>query len=73
YDTVYLLEGIKASGFLLLDIYTEHLQAYASVRLPHKDPFDSLLVAQSEVENCIFLTADANILGSNYTTHDARQ
>jgi PIN domain nuclease of toxin-antitoxin system len=73
YDTNYLLEGIKLSGFLVLDIGTDHLQAYPTVQLPSKDPFDLLLVTQAYVEQYMFITADSNILNSSYTVHDATQ
>ena len=71
YDTDYLLEGIKLSGFSLLDIDTEHLQMYSTTKLPNNDPFDLLLVTQSHVEQCIFITADSKILGSAYAMQDA--
>jgi PIN domain nuclease of toxin-antitoxin system len=71
YDTDYLLEGIKLSGFLLLDIDTDHLQVYPTVQLSNKDPFDQLLVTQALVEQYMFVTADGRILNSSYTVQDA--
>jgi PIN domain nuclease of toxin-antitoxin system len=71
YDTDYLLEGIELSGFSVLDIDTEHLQTYPTVQLPHKDPFDMLLVAQAYVEQYMFVTVDNTILNSSYIVHDA--
>lgn len=71
YDTNYLLEGIHLSGFTVLDIQSEHLQTYSSVRLPHKDPFDSLLIAQAQAEQLLFVTADDQILQSAYNLQDA--
>ena len=71
YDTNYLLEGVKLSGLSLLDIDTEHLQAYPTIQLFNKDPFDLLLVAQANVEQYLFITADNMILGSSYATQDA--
>jgi PIN domain nuclease of toxin-antitoxin system len=71
YDTDYLLEGIKLSGFSLLDIDTEHLQIYPTTQLPNKDPFDLLLVTQALVEQYMFITADGKILNSSYTVQDA--
>ena len=71
YDTEYLLEGIKLSGFSLLDIDTEHLQMYSITQLPNNDPFDLLLVTQAHFEQYKFITADRNILNSSYTLQDA--
>lgn len=71
YDTDYLLEGLKSSGFSLLDIDTEHLQMYPTVQLTHQDPFDLLLVAQAHVEQYLFITADAKIVSSSYAVHNA--
>ncbi|HEX4774357.1 MAG TPA: type II toxin-antitoxin system VapC family toxin [Candidatus Saccharimonadales bacterium] len=71
YDTKYLLEGIKLSGFSVLDIETDHLQAYPTTQLLYKDPFDLLLVTQAYVEGYMFITADGKILESSYTVQDA--
>ena len=71
YDTNYLLEGINLSGFSVLDIDVDHLQAYPTTRLPSKDPFDLLLVTQAYVEQYIFVTADSKIIESSYNVQDA--
>jgi len=43
----------------------EHAHALRVARLPphHSDPFDRLLVAQSQLERCSLLTADAQLFG----------
>lgn len=71
YDTDYLLEGIQLSGYLLLGIEIDHLQRYMSIELPHKDPFDLLLVAQAETEKLTFVTADDRVLKSAYDIQNA--
>lgn len=71
YDTNYLLEGIKLSGYSLLDIDVDHLQKYTSVELLHGDPFDLMLVAQAETENFIFVSADNKLLESTYDIQNA--
>jgi len=72
YDTNYLLEGIKLSGFSVLDVDTDHLQAYPTIQLLlNKDPFDLLLVTQAYVERYMFITADSKILESSYAVQDA--
>lgn len=42
----------------LVDIKIPHLSAYQQLPLIHKDPFDRLLIAQSQVENFWLLTDD---------------
>lgn len=53
----------EVTGFEWLDIKNEHLLSLA--RLPlfddHRDPFDRLLVAQSQTEPLILLTSDAKL------------
>ena len=71
YDTNYLLEGVKLSGFSVLDVDTDHLQAYPTTQLLNKDPFDLLLVTQAYVERYMFITADSKILESSYPVQDA--
>ena len=41
------------------DIQFPHLKRVAELPLHHRDPFDRLLVAQSQVENLPILTSDA--------------
>lgn len=67
-----LMAGAQELNLVRLPLRDEHLLLMGSIKLPRKDLFDALLVAQSESENCIFITADNNILDSNYTTYDAR-
>jgi PIN domain nuclease of toxin-antitoxin system len=59
-----LLSQIEASGFTELPVRHRHTEALGSVSLPHRDPFDRLLVAQARVEGLTFLTADRLILGA---------
>ena len=57
----YVADRIRLHGFSALPIEISHtLQAY---ELPpiHADPFDRLLVAQSQMEDLPILTADAEI------------
>lgn len=71
YDTNYLLDGVKLSGFSVLDIDIDHLQAYPTTQLLNKDPFDLILVTQAYVEQYMFITADSKILESSYIVQDA--
>ena len=54
-----------------ITITTAHMDAYLDIKLPQKDPFDTMLVAQSESEGMAFMTADKAILGSKYNVLDA--
>lgn len=60
-DIAKFARSVEKNGFEWLDIRNEHLLAVA--RLPvfedHRDPFDRLLVAQSQTEPLVLLTADA--------------
>lgn len=67
-----LLAGIQQLSFQLLDLRTDHFAAYAGIQLPHRDPFDRLLVAQSYAEGIPFVTADTHIIDSPYTSINVR-
>lgn len=47
----------------LVDIRIPHLGAYQQLPLIHKDPFDRLLIAQSQVEDFWLLTDDSKFSG----------
>jgi PIN domain nuclease of toxin-antitoxin system len=71
YTTAKLVEGLEQSGFTLLALAPEHIEAYGRVHLAHNDPFDTLLVAQSEAAGCQFVTADKQILNGHRVALDA--
>ena len=75
YSTEELIKGLTDSGFELLSFGAEHLRSYNSVLLPHSDPFDALLVSQSESESALFITADKQILckTGTYAVFDCAQ
>lgn len=68
YSPAELVEGVQVLNLERLPLRDEHILAILGVQLTHKDPFDVLLVAQSQTEDCILLTADSNILDSKYRT-----
>ena len=47
----------------ILPIHMEHAVALASLPLHHRDPFDRMLIAQSQVEKMAILTNDPAIRG----------
>lgn len=72
YKPADILHNYKNAGLQLLGLSEEHLQAMLTVELPHKDPFDELLVAQAKHESIKLLTADSTLISSKYPTIDAR-
>ena len=60
-DLAQFTRNIEKGGFDWLDIKNEHLLAVAALPVfdDHRDPFDRLLVAQSQAEPLVLLTVDA--------------
>jgi len=54
-------KGILKSRFQLLPIELKHLLKLENLPEFHKDPFDRILISQSQVENLTFITADPKI------------
>jgi PIN domain nuclease of toxin-antitoxin system len=46
----YVLSRLAAQHFNVLDVKAAHVLAVARLPLHHRDPFDRLLIAQSDVE-----------------------
>ena len=53
-----LSEIISVSGFELLSITGTHVLELEKLPLFHNDPFDRMLIAQTRVEQLIFITVD---------------
>jgi PIN domain nuclease of toxin-antitoxin system len=49
----------QTNGLELLPVQLDHVLALDSLPLHHKDPFDRLLIAQSQVENAVLVSADS--------------
>lgn len=62
YSPVELKKGISALNIALLDLKVDHIVNLSKIAIKHNDPFDNLLLAQSEYENYQFLTADLEVL-----------
>ena len=56
------VEKIAAAGLTALPVTLAHSVAINEVEVPHKDPFDRLLLATAEIEGLKFLTADRVLL-----------
>ena len=59
----YVTTQTKRNGIALLPIELPHVLYVATMPLHHRDPFDRLLVAQSEVERLPLVSADAVLDG----------
>ena len=64
YSITELINGVQDLNATFLKLERGHLKKFENIDLEHKDPFDMLLVAQSEAEFSIFMTVDKSILGS---------
>ncbi len=60
-------QGLGEAGLKELSITSDHARAVTNVVLPHKDPFDALLVAQARVEGLTLVTTDEAILRAGLT------
>ncbi len=60
-DVVRLRRALLQSGYQELKVDADHAMHVGSLPLIHKDPFDRLLIAQSQVELMTFITVDAHL------------
>lgn len=51
-------QGVEHSGFRRLLITFEHTETAAALPRHHGDPFDRMLVAQAQLEQCTLVTHD---------------
>lgn len=72
YNPEDIMKGCSEMGLSRLNILDKHINAMKNIKLPHKDPFDELLVAQADSESMTLLTADRLLIESEYKTFDAR-
>jgi len=54
----FLPDMISQEGFTVLPVKLEHATHVYKLPLHHRDPFDRLLIAQSQIENCPLISAD---------------
>ena len=60
-DSAALRHGLRANGFTELGITAEQVIAVQALPWIHRDPFDRLLVAVSQVEGVPLLTVDGSL------------
>jgi PIN domain nuclease of toxin-antitoxin system len=65
-------DAIDRSGLRNLPVTRHHTLACDLTTLPHKDPFDAVLVAQATIERLTLLTADGKLLSAVSDAVDAR-
>ena len=53
--------GLIDNGYVELPVFGAHAVAVEALPPIHNDPFDRLLVAQSQVEGIVLLTSDATV------------
>lgn len=53
---------VAGTGLVELPVTAQHARALASVDVPHKDPFDRLLLAQAVIEGLTLITSDRALL-----------
>ena len=58
-----ITEQLEAQGFKLLPVLPRHIEAVRNLHCAHTDPFDLLLIAQTQDERLTLLTRDSVILG----------
>ncbi|MEY4902514.1 MAG: hypothetical protein RLZZ292_329 [Bacteroidota bacterium] len=56
-----IIQETQNLGFRLLPIENAHILKVETLPFYHRDPFDRLLIAQSQVENLILLSKDENM------------
>ena len=52
---------LQLNGFDLLPIKTSHILHSASLPMLHRDPFDRMLIAQTQIEKLSLVTVDQHI------------
>ena len=60
-DTRLFRRGLIDNGYVELAVFSAHAVAVEALPPIHKDPFDRLLIAQSQVEGIVMLTSDATV------------
>jgi len=54
-------EALVDSGYILLPIRVEHVEAVRDLPLHHREPFDRLLVAQARTEGLALISSDRQL------------
>lgn len=60
-DVGEIWEAILEAGFTVIDIGIAHLLELVALPMPHRDPFDHLLISQAKAEGAVFLSEDRHV------------
>ena len=55
----FMQEAIEGQGFRILQITPDHTECVTTLPFHHRDPFDRLIVAQSQFEQLPLISADS--------------
>ncbi|HMO77522.1 MAG TPA: type II toxin-antitoxin system VapC family toxin [Sphingopyxis sp.] len=50
------LKEIAVPGFLPLPLTAEHARLAGALQIPHRDPFDRMLIAQAQIEQLVLVS-----------------
>ena len=67
-NTQEVADLIEKNDFQILPLSLDHIVAYESLELIHRDPFDRILVAQAIIDKMTIITKDENIKMYNVKT-----
>ena len=62
-----IMEDIVENGFILLNVNFEHLIENSKLPWHHRDPFDRLIISQSNIEGMSIISRDSEF--KNYTAN----
>ena len=62
FDPEVVFETLRSLDVVLLPLTPAHAARALEVPIPHKDPFDELLLVQAQVEGLRFLTIDGQLV-----------
>lgn len=68
-----LVSELVAAGIGPLPISVDHAERAPELPAHHRDPFDRMLVAQSQLESLVLVTADDSLAPYDVTILDARR
>ena len=58
-----VIKQIEIEGFEILPISPEHTLQVSTLPFHHRDPFDRIIIAQSQIENFAVMTEDNDFGG----------
>ncbi|MCH2396175.1 MULTISPECIES: type II toxin-antitoxin system VapC family toxin [Oceanibaculum] len=56
-----IAENLQQNGFEVLPIHADHAERAGTLPTHHRDPFDRMLVAQTELDKLVLVTRDSRM------------